>query len=47
MILPAKLVTTSDADVQMLDREPVIVVDDSARKDCMSVTSTLNTLALD
>ena len=46
MILPAKLVTTSDADVQMLDREPVIV-DDSPRKDCMSVTSTLNTLALD
>ena len=36
--------TNSDADVQMLAREPVIAVDDSLRKDCMSVTSRLNTL---
>ena len=36
--------TNSDADVQMLARELVTAVDDSPKKDCMSVTSRLNTL---
>ena len=44
MILPGKLMTNSDADVQMLAREPLIVVDSTPRKDCISVTSRLNTL---
>ena len=38
--------TNSDADVQMLARELVTAVDDSPKKDCMSVTSRLNTLVV-